>query len=176
MPSKFYSYRSTNQGPSSFLARVGLARRRLQKRYLCTELRSWRQDVTRNISARCLDRFLFFFWLGWSEGTLPISSAFQDRQSANNRIAVGWHGLMPGGHETEKTSIEDQVLKSNPILEAFGNVQVLGLDLWPQKRHPKLTTFRPAHSTLGLRPLFWGQDHPKRQFLSFREIHWYRAA
>lgn len=116
-------------------------------------------SMTRNISARCLDGFPFFFGRGWSEGTLPISNAFQDRPSANNGIAVGWYGWMPGGHETEKTSIEDQVLKSNPILEAFGNVQGLGLDLFltPQKRSPT-----PHTSTLeAFAPFLWTVLRPR---------------
>ena len=134
--------------------------------------------MTRNISAGCLDRFLFF-WLGWSEGTLPISSAFQDRQSANNRIAVGWHGLMPGGHETEKTSIEDQVLKSNPILEAFGNVQVLGLDLWPQKNVTRNSQPFAQHiQRLAFAPFFEAKtirnDNSSRfgKFIDIEQLSW----
>lgn len=160
MQSKFYSHRSTNQGPSSFLARVGLARRRLQKRYLCTELRRWRQDVTRNISARCLDRFLLFGGVVWRYfanlqriSGPPISKQPHCCWLARIDAWRSWDG-------------EDQHWRSGSQIQSYPGSfwQRPGLrigSLAPKKRHPNSQPFVQHIQRLAF-ALFWGQDHPKR--------------
>lgn len=60
------------------------------------------------------------------QGTLPTSSEFQAGCTSYLHWGVGIDNKH-AGNEMEKTSIEDSVLKSNPILEAFGNAA------WPQE-------------------------------------------